>query len=77
MLGDGVEPLEVKNQERRAPAQVRPELGHHQFFNVFAHVVAQSSFAYAWIRMPGLMVAEIVTVRIYVPLAAAGFTVRR
>ena len=88
VLGDRVQPLEVQDQDRPAAVQVGPELIHHQFFDIFAHdslrPVPRRSLgsdrrgsAQAMTRMPGLMVAEMVTDRMYVPLAAAGLTVRR
>src|SRR5262249_35463389 len=35
VLGDRVQPLQVDDQHRPAPVQVRPELIHHQFFYIF------------------------------------------
>ena len=37
VLGDGVQVLQVQDQQRPAAVEVRPELIHHQFFNIFAH----------------------------------------
>ncbi len=94
MLGDGVQTLQVQDQERPAAVQVRPELVHHQFFDIFAHglpwsprALVSGSAAVRWMDAahgqatqadrPGLMVAETVTERMYVPLAAAGLSDRR
>ena len=84
VLGDRVQPLEVEDQDRPAAVEVRPELVHHQFFDIFAHDCVSGSRGLGpgrrrgrlrpTTRMPGLMVAEMVTDRMYVPLAAAGLT---
>src|SRR5262249_17226888 len=114
MFGGGVQTFQVHDQERLASSQVRPELVHHQFFDVFTHgfgccsclagssscagtircmfdwpastqfptlpregVVRPGFPSHAETRMPGLIVAETVIERIYVPLADAGRSVLR
>ena len=77
-------PLRSRIRTDRLPSRSGPELVHHQFFDVLAHdrvrCLASGSVGSVTrhrTRMPGLMVAEMVTDRMYVPLAAAGLTVRR
>ena len=48
VLGDGVQVLEVQDQERPAAVEVRPKLIHHQFFNIFAHGFGLLSPACDW-----------------------------